>query len=183
VYTQPVLVVALSPLLGEKLTRNRALGIAAAFGGIVVIFLPSIMAAKFVLGDVFALVASASWAIAILLFKRWKPKFNASAVTAIQSVLGGVFILPVLAFERPFLDPTLDFWIFLGYNVVLASGVAYVIFWRILSRMPAGQFTSYFFLVPVFATVMSSVLQLTIPPVNELLGTALVAAGILAVNR
>jgi probable blue pigment (indigoidine) exporter len=183
VYTQPVLVAALSPLLGEKLTRNRKIGIAAAFCGIVVVFLPSIIAATLVVGDIFALGASASWAIAILLFKRWKPSINSSAVTAIQSVFGGMFILPVLAFERPFLDPTLFFWVFLGYNVVLASGLAYVIYWKILSRMPAAQFTSYFFLVPVFATVMASVFQLSIPPVNELLGTLLVAVGIIAVNR
>jgi probable blue pigment (indigoidine) exporter len=183
VYTQPVIVAALSPLLGEKLTRNRIAGIAAAFCGIVVVFLPSIIAANFVVGDVYALAASASWAVAILLFKRWKPSMNTNAVTAVQSVFGGVFILPVLAFERPFLDPTVAFWIFLGYNVILASGIAYVVYWKILSRMPAAQFTSYFFLVPVLATIMASIFQLSVPPVNELLGTLLVAVGIVAVNR
>ncbi|MDA4133507.1 MAG: DMT family transporter [Thaumarchaeota archaeon] len=183
VYTQPVIVAALSPLLGEKLTRNRIAGIAAAFCGIVVVFLPSIIAANFVVGDVYALAASASWAVAILLFKRWKPSMNTNAVTAVQSVFGGVFILPVLAFERPFLDPTVAFWIFLGYNVILASGIAYVVYWKILSRMPAAQFTSYFFLVPVLATIMASIFQLSVPPANELVGTVLVAVGIVVVNR
>ncbi|MDA4136782.1 MAG: DMT family transporter [Thaumarchaeota archaeon] len=183
VYTQPVIVAALSPLLGEKLTRNRIAGIAAAFCGIVVVFLPSIIAASFVVGDVYALAASASWAVAILLFKRWNPSMNTNAVTAVQSVFGGVFILPVLAFERPFLDPTVAFWVFLGYNVILASGVAYVVYWKILSRMPAAQFTSYFFLVPVLATIMASIFQLSVPPANELVGTVLVAVGIVVVNR
>jgi probable blue pigment (indigoidine) exporter len=183
VYTQPVIVAAMSPLLAEKLTRNRIVGIAAAFCGVVIVFLPSIIAASFVVGDIYALGASVSWAVAILLFKRWKPSMNLSAVTAVQSVFGGVFILPVLAFERPFLDPTLAFWVFLAYNVILASGVAYIIYWKILSRMPAAQFTSYFFLVPVFATIMASILQLSVPPVNELVGTLLVAVGIVAVNR
>jgi len=183
IYTQPVLVAALSPLLGERLSRNRVIGIAAAFCGIVVIFLPSIMAATFVVGDLYALGASASWAVAILMYKRWKPTIDNNAVTAIQSVLGGLFIVPVFAFERPFVDPTLLFWVYLAYNVILASGLAYVIYWKILARMPAAQFTSYFFLVPVLATVMASVLQWSFPPVNELAGTLLVAIGILAVNK
>jgi drug/metabolite transporter (DMT)-like permease len=183
IYTQPVLVAAISPLFGENLTRNRKIGIAAAFAGVVVIFLPNIISSALVAGDVYALAAAGSWAVAILIFKRWKPTINVNSVTSIQSMIGGLFILPTLALEKPFIDPTLDFWLFLAYNAILASGVAYVIYWRILSRMSAAQFTSYFFLVPVFATVMASIFALSVPPVNELFGTALVALGILAVNR
>jgi drug/metabolite transporter (DMT)-like permease len=106
-----------------------------------------------------------------------------NSITAIQSVLGGAFIVPVIALGHPFLDPVPLFWVLLGYNVVLASGLAYVVFWRILSRMPAAQFTSYFFLVPVFAVIMASLFQLTVPPPNEIAGTLLVALGIIAVNR
>jgi len=183
VYTQPVFVAALATLVGERLTRNRVAGIAAAFAGIVVIFLPSIVGSTLVIGDLYALVASMSWAIAIIIFKRWNSRLNVNSITAIQSVLGGLFILPVIAVGHPFLDPVPLFWVLLGYNVVLASGLAYVIFWRILSRMPASQFTSYFFLVPAFAVIMASVLQLSVPPPNEIAGTLLVALGIIAVNR
>jgi drug/metabolite transporter (DMT)-like permease len=183
VYTQPVVVVALSPLMGEKLTRRRVIGIAAAFAGIVVIFLPSILSSALVVGDLFALGASVSWATAILVFKRMRSGLNAYAVTAIQSVIGGIFILPALAFEHPYVDPTMQFWLFLGYNVILASGIAYMVYWKILTRMPASQFTSYFFLVPVFATVMASMFQFSVPPVNEIAGTLFVAAGIIIVNR
>ncbi|MDA4114208.1 MAG: DMT family transporter [Thaumarchaeota archaeon] len=183
VYTQPVFVAALATLVGERLTRNRVAGISAAFAGIVVIFLPSIVGSSLVIGDLYALIASISWAISIIIFKRWNSRLNVNSITAIQSVLGGTFILPVIAFGHPFLDPMPLFWVLLGYNVVLASGLAYVIFWRILSRMPAAQFTSYFFLVPVFAVIMASALQLSVPPPNEIAGTLLVALGIIAVNR
>ncbi len=183
VYTQPVLVAVLAPLVGEAMTTKRVAGIAAAFAGIVVIFLPSILSSTLVVGDVYALLASLSWAIAIILFKRWRTGINATAVTAVQSVIGGAFILPALALGHPFLNPVPIFWLYLAYNVVLSSGLAYVIFWRVLSRMPAAQFTSYFFLVPVFAVIIASAIQLSTPPVNEVAGTALVALGIIAVNR
>jgi drug/metabolite transporter (DMT)-like permease len=183
VYTQPVLVAVLAPMVGERMTRNRAVGIAAAFAGIVVVFLPSIASSTLVVGDLYALGASLSWAIAIILFKRWRTALNANSVSAIQSVIGGLFIIPALASGHPFLDPTPVFWVLLLYSVVLASGLAYVIFWKILSRMPAAQFSSYFFLVPVFTVIMASALQFSVPPLNEIAGTALVAVGIVAVNR
>jgi drug/metabolite transporter (DMT)-like permease len=183
VYTQPVLVAALAPLVGEGLTRSRVAGIAAAFAGIVVIFLPNILDATLVVGDLYALLASLSWAIAIILFKRWRTGIRATAVTAVQSVIGGAFILPALALGHPFLNPVPLFWVYLAYNVVLSSGLAYVIFWRVLSRMPAAQFTSYFFLVPTFAVIIASAMQLSAPPVFEVAGTVLVAVGIIAVNR
>jgi len=183
VYTQPVVVAALAPLVGEGLTRNRYLGIGAAFGGVVVIFLPSILSSSLVVGDLYALIASVSWAFAIILFKRWKTRIGAAPITAFQSVIGGVFILPTLSLAHPFINPAPLFWVYLGYNVILSSGLATVAFWRVLSRMPAAQFTSYFFLVPTFAVIMGSVLQLSAPPLNEVAGTALVAIGIIAVNR
>lgn len=183
VYTQPVLVAVLAPMVGERMTRNRVVGIAAAFAGIVVVFLPSIAPSTLVVGDLYTLGASLSWAIAIILFKRWRTALNANSVSAIQSVIGGLFIIPALASGHPFLDPTPVFWVLLVYSVVLASGLAYVIFWKVLSRMPAAQFSSYFFLVPVFTVAIASAMQLSVPPINEIAGTALVAVGIVAVNR
>ncbi len=183
IYTQPVIVAVLAPLVGEKFTRGRVLGIAAAFGGIVVIFLPSIVSSTLVVGDLYALVASLSWAIAIILFKRWRTTMDARTITAVQSLVGGVFILPVVFAGHPFISPAPIFWVLLGYNVVLVSGLAYVIFWKVLSSMPAAQFASYFFLVPVFAVTIGTLLQLSAPPLTEVAGTALVALGIIAVNR
>ncbi len=183
VYTQPVIVVALAPLIGEAMTRNRLIGIGAAFAGIVVIFLPSILSSNLVVGDLYALLASVSWAIAIILYKRWKTSLNVNTITAVQSLVGGAFILPAVAFTHVYLTFSPLFLLLLLYSVVLASGLAYVIFWKVLSRMPAAQFSSYFFLVPVFTVIMASVFQLSVPPLNEIAGTALVALGIVAVNR
>ena len=105
-------------------------------------------------------------------------------MTAIQSLIGGLFILPVARLRSPVPRGHAPlFWVLLGYNVVLASGLAYVVFWKVLSRMPAAQFSSYFFLVPVFTVIMASVFQLSVPPANEIAGTGLVALGIVAVNR
>ncbi len=183
IYTQPIIVVALAPLMGERLTYGRVLGMMAAFAGVAVVFLPNLLGASVVIGDLYAIGAALSWAVAVLVFKRWRPKADARAIMSAQALIGASLILPALALERPFIDPTLPFWLFLLYNVVLASSLTYVIFLRMLAKMPATKLASYLFLVPVLATIIASVMHLTIPPTNEILGTALVALGIVIVNR
>ena len=117
------------------------------------------------------------------MFKKWKPRADARAVQGVQSLIGGALIVPVLAVEKPFVDPTLQFWLLLVYSVVLASGLTYTFFLTLLARMPATQVTSYLFLVPVLATIMESIIKASVPAPNEVVGTALVAIGIVVVNR
>lgn len=183
VYTQPVFVVALSPLVGERLTPRRAVGVLAAFAGVVLIFLSSLLALTFAVGDFYELCASLSWATAIILFKRWGSSADSRVVSGTQLLLGSAFILPAFFLQTPHLEPALPFWVFLAYNVVLATGAGFVIFWRVLSRMQAAEFTSYLFLVPVLATAMGSLMTLSLPVWNEVAGTALVAVGIVVSNR
>ena len=183
VYTQPVFVAAFAPLIGESLSRRKILGVAAAFGGVAVIFISSFSAFTLVAGDLMVLGSSVSWAASILIYKKWKVDADSRVVSAAQLLAGSAFILPVLAFQKPFLEPTVLFWLYLAFNVILATGFGYVIFWRILSRMPASEMTSYLFLVPVLTTIMGSVLALSIPAWNEIAGTLLVAFGIVVTNR
>ncbi|MDA4123470.1 MAG: DMT family transporter [Thaumarchaeota archaeon] len=183
IYTQPIFVVAFAPLLGERLTYRRVSGVAVAFCGVAVIFLPSILGSTVVIGDLYAVAGAVSWAVSVILFKRWKPKGDARAVQAVQSLIGGALIVPVLAVEKPFVDPTLQFWLLLVYSVVLATGLTYTFFLTLLARMPATQVTSYLFLVPVLATIMGSIITARVPAPNEVVGTALVAIGIVVVNR
>lgn len=183
VYTQPIVVVALAPLLGERLSWRRALGIIAAFAGVAVVFLPSLLGARLVVGDLYAIGASVSWAVAVIVFKRWNSGADPRAIYSVQAFVGAAVMLPVLASQRSYIDATPTFWVLLLYSVVLASGVTYLLFIRMLSKMPATRMTSYLFLVPVLTTIMASLYGLTAPPLDEVIGTALVALGIVVVNR
>ena len=160
------------------------LGIAAAFGGVVVIFLPSILSSALVVGDLYALVASLSWAIAIILFKRWRTHYRRQDHHSDPVSYRRSHHPPCRPRRPPFRQSdaarsgrsSATTW-------CSSSGLAYVVFWKVLARMPAAQFASYFFLVPVFAVTMGTILQFSAPPLTEVAGTALVALGIIAVNR
>ena len=126
------------------------------------VFLPNILASSFVIGEVYALGASLSWAVAVTIFKRWNTALDAQTVTFIQSGFGGRGCCPSSsskAVPRPH-PPVLDL-----PRVKCDPGERIGV-QRILegpSRMPAAEFTSYFFLVPVMATIMSSVFSLQRP--------------------
>src|SRR5208282_4559110 len=49
IYTQPIIVTALAPLMGERLTYGRVLGMMAAFAGVAVVFLPNLLGSSVVI--------------------------------------------------------------------------------------------------------------------------------------
>jgi drug/metabolite transporter (DMT)-like permease len=98
-------------------------------------------------------------------------------------MIGALFILPFLPLEAVRLDAVPLFWVYLAYITILGSGISYAIYFRALSRMQASVFTSYLFMVPVLTTVFQSIITLTLPGAYEVMGTVLVSAGIIIVNR
>ncbi len=182
VYTQPLIVALGSPLAGEKLTKTKLFGVGAAFAGVVIVFLPSLSGSSPSGGDFYELGAAISWAISILLFKKWNTTLDGFTVTGLQSVISSIFVLPFVFLGAPFLTPNIQLWGYLGYNILLGTGLAYVIYFTVLSRMKPSQFSSYLFLVPIFTILLQSVFTLSWPSLYELVGSLLVASGILIAN-
>ncbi len=184
VYTQPVFVVALSPLVGERLTPFKVAGVIFAFIGVGTIFLPDLEKSGLAIGDALELLASISWVISVLIYKRWKHSLGHYVVPGVQNMVGALFIIPFLALETPYLNLAAPpFLLDLIYIVVLGSGLAYVIYFRALTRMQASVFSSYLFMVPTLTTLFESLLTLTVPGIYQIVGTLMVSAGIVIVNR
>ncbi|MEM3857729.1 MAG: DMT family transporter, partial [Thermoprotei archaeon] len=182
VYTQPVMVVALSPLVGERLSAIRTAGIVSAFLGVVVVFYPTYSHSSLTMGDLLEIGSAGSWATAVLLFKKWGKAYNSYLVTALQSLFGALFIAPFSYFYGVRFEPALPFWFYLSYNVLLATALAYTLYFHVLTRMSASTFTSYLFLVPILTTLFASIIDLSLPQWYEVVGTLMVSAGIIFAN-
>jgi drug/metabolite transporter (DMT)-like permease len=182
VYTQPVMVTVLSPLVGERLSLSKLLGVSFAFVGVVLVFADWSFFAVNPLGLLFELLAALSWAVATLFYKSWDSGLSNLRVTGVQNLLGGLFVVPLLFFVHPVIDPAPGFWVYFTYNAVLATAVAYFIYFRVAGRNPVSEFGSFLFFVPVFTMFIASVVSLNPPSLNVLAGTGLVSAGIVLVN-
>ena len=188
IYTQPLQVAALSALvLGERLSSRQLLGVAAGFGGVVVVLLPRIQpgATTSWWGYGVLLFGAFGWAVAAVLFRWGRTARAATAgpdviwVSALQSAYGGLPIVVVAyVLEGWRFAPTFDaLWsvLFTGF---LSAGVANLLWFSLLARGRATVVSTGIFLVPVFA-VASGVLVLgEALTLNLLLGGALTLGGI-----
>lgn len=183
VYTQPVILVALSPLVGERLTFFKVLGVAAAFAGVCTIFLPALENSGLAFGDALELIASVSWVLSILVYKTWKHSLSHYVVPGVQNAFGAVMIIPFLSVGSNFLLPVPALWLDLAYIIGFSSVFGYAVYFRALSNMQASVFSSYLFMVPTLTTLFESILTLSLPGIYQIAGTILVSAGIIMVNR
>ena len=93
----PILVLVLSGmLLGERITRNKALGVAlGAIGALMLIFLGGGRSSgSSVLGDFFILINASSYAIFLVMVKPLMSKYSAVTVMAWCFLVGSLLVIP-----------------------------------------------------------------------------------------
>ena len=172
---------------GERLTTLRAVGLVAAFFGIVVAFsdqlsLPSPQA---IIGDVLCLVAAVLWGATTLVIKTTRLNLVAPEKVLIYQL---AFSAPLMFAAAPFFGPLIrDFdWVVglaFAYQVVVIVTASYIVWFWMIAYYPAGQLYAFTFLSPLF-TVMFGGLLLSEPLSPRLfVALAMVGAGIYLVSR
>jgi len=168
-YTLPLWAALLAwPLLGEKPTLARGIGLVLGLSGIVLLVAHEApgdaeIGAKLP-GVAFALAGSMLFALGTVLAKRAPVAMPPTALVAWQTGLG---LLPLLLLwlllERPDFAALDGFgWFALVYGGALAFGLAYVAWFAALRRLPASVATIGSLLAPVIG-VLASVAMLGDP--------------------
>jgi drug/metabolite transporter (DMT)-like permease len=180
-YTMPAWAVLLAAwLIGERLTRRRAAGVALALGGVVLLLGNDLQAVgRSPLGALLMLGAATSWALGTVMMKRWPVSLAPSAFTAWQMLFGALpIVIIALAVEPGGFNPfALSLWPMLGifYNILVCFIFCYWAWTRIALVAPVGVSGLAVMLVPVIG-VWSGMLLL-----GERPGWADVAALVLVV--
>jgi LPXTG-motif cell wall-anchored protein len=202
------IVLAAAVLHDEAITLAKLGGLAIGFGGVVLLALPSLGAAD---GDdetVLALLAmlavalaTVSYAIAAVFTRR---QLNGRAIVrtadgslrapspleiALGSTIVGFLILTLLAvvFERPVggllaLPQTGAGWFSVLWLGVLGTGLAYLIFFRILELWGATRTTLVTYVIPIVAVTLGfAFLDERLRPI-EMAGAVLIIGGVVLVN-
>ncbi len=174
-------------LLGdEHVTANKVIGIAVGIVGVAVVvgFDPGTLSGGSLVAELALVGAAASYALGGVYARRTmhglRPMIPALFQVAFALVMVGI---PALLLEAPFeraLAPEAIFAVvWLG---LLGSGLAYLVFFRLLSHWGATRTTLVAYLLPIWGIVLGAiVLSEPIGP-QLLLGTALVIGGIGLVN-
>jgi len=182
----PILIAFLAALfLGERLTGWLLLGMAIAFGGVVVI--GSAMRGERgsdLDGVLLALLAAATYAIGVVCQKVLLRRLSGLEVTCYACWIGAVVCLPWLGdltdVVRHGSFETLALITYLG---VFPTAIAFSTWAFALRCTDAGKLALTTFLVPAIATVMAWVLLDEVPPALAFVGGALCVAGVLVTRR
>ena len=188
-YTMPLWSVILSVwLLGEELTRQRALALLLGIAGIFVLISSSLKDMLHVPVGVLCMVLAAwSWALGIVLLKRFSVPIPISALTGWTLLLAGIPIVILAVFlETPRLYMP-SFWPAFGiiYNVLIAFMLCNWMWNRIVLMVPVSVSALSSMATPLIG-VLGGIVFLGEPlGWREILATLLIlsAVGTLVVRR
>jgi len=187
--TVPLFTIILAALFlhDEPITVNRLVGLAVGFGGVVLLTSPSLGSVGGDgggIGEVALILSAVSYGAGNVYARRNVRGLRPMTTAACQVGLA-FLITTVLAFalEDPLatrITPTALFAVvWLG---LLGSGMAYLLFFRMLGRWGSTRSSLVAYLLPIWGIVLGVLVLSEQIDVRVLLGTALVIGGVALVN-
>lgn len=182
-YTVPVWAIPLSVwLLGERLTRARAAGLALGISGLGLLVGPQAAS----LGSLLVLGAAVSWALGSVLQKRFPMRMATGPYTAWMMLLGGVpiFLGALLLEDWRTLAGIGALAAFgIAYNVLVAFAWAHWAWIKLATSVPVSVFSLSMLVVPLVGVLSGMLLLDERPARSEYAGLALVLAALFSVLR
>jgi len=181
-----VIVIAAFALRDERITANRLAGLAIGFAGVAI--LVGLDVGALADGDLVAKLALVGAAISYASGGVYARRFLHGLRPMIPALLQDGFALVIMtvlafSFERPleteFSPEVLVSVVWLG---LLGSGIAYLLFFRILARWGATRTSLVAYLMPVFGIALGAAVLSERVDASLLAGAGLVIGGIALVN-
>jgi drug/metabolite transporter (DMT)-like permease len=186
--TVPLMVIVIAPLFlpDEPIRLNGLVGLAVGFIGVVLIVSPGLVGAAGTLTGQLALLGSSlSYAVGNVYARRnvrgLPPMIPAVLQVTVALVVVGLL---ALALERPWETsrPDLEGWFSIVWLGIFGSGLAYLAYFRLLSRWGATRTALVAYLLPVVGIVLGYLVRREPIDLSLIAGTVLVIAGVALVN-
>lgn len=163
IYSQPAIVAVLAVvMLGERLRVAQALGVIIGVCGLVLVVIgqQGIETAVPWVGYALLVGAATSWALGAVLFRRLRPALPFLWAVALQTAYAAVFLsAAAVASEEPDLRVTGRLIVVALFLGVGASGIAYILWFRLLVGPSAVAASTSLLLVPLWAAFFGVALR------------------------
>lgn len=166
----------------QKITWGLGIGGALAFGGLVLMTLGPVTGQSTIEGNLYAIAAAMFYAGCMLLTGRLCQTYPTVAVTAWSFVGAALGALPLAWFEDRFLPVGLYGWGYMALYGVLTLA-AYSLINRGLGKLPTALVAVLGYGQPVVATALAIPLLGEVPGLGDLIGAAVVVAGLVLATR
>ncbi len=175
------------PVLGERLGRRGAVGLALALVGLVLVIDPSgPVDGDRLLGAALFIAGALCWAIYLVMGKTATARFGTVTATLYATATGTLMLVPFSVAERGWGDlagAAADGWLPMLYLAVFGTVLAFVFFYEGVSRIGASRATAFALLVPIFGVLSSVVLLREDLGAGTVLGGVAIIAGLWLVQR
>ena len=164
--------------LGQRPTRQRALGLAVGFSGVLVLAWPRLTSAGDWRAVVAALVATVLYALAAHVTQRSLKGVRPLVVAGGSMAAASLMLLPLAVVAWPAAPPAASAW---GYAALLGVGctaLAYLLYFRLLARSGPSTAMAVTYLIPVFGVTWGALLLDERLPSSAIAGALLVLAGV-----
>jgi drug/metabolite transporter (DMT)-like permease len=169
----------------EKINLIKILGVLVGFSGIVFLFSDNtlINESNFT-SALLILIGSTFYVVGGLLTLKISNKKNEN-VTASILIWGTIFLIPITIFtEKPWnLNPSIDSTISLVYLGVVATGLAWLLRFRILKTNGLGFQAQVAYLIPIFGIILGYIFLKELITPKVLVAVAAVIIGIYFVTK
>lgn len=177
-YLAPLLLLLLSPLVGERITGKNLLCVGIALVGLVCVSgvldsgLPTVSELQ---GILLGIGAAALYAAVMFLNKKLSP-IPAYDKTVLQLGSATVVILPYLLLTQGFSSPDLTApqWIVLAVVCIVHTGFAYTLYFGAIKALNAKTVAIFSYLDPAIAIVLSALLLKEPMSLSDIVGTLLI---------
>lgn len=185
--TTPLFSVVIASTAGdERLSWQKIAGVTIGFVGVFVLIGVNLReVTQSTLGELAIIAASACYAIGALFARRWLKGSRPVPLATGQMLLGFLMILPLifLPANRPAVVPST---VALGSVAALGffgSGLAYVLYYRLISTVGATRTLIVTYIIPVMALLWGWLLLNETLSIRTFAGMGLIISGIVLVNR
>lgn len=177
-YLAPLLLLLLSPLLGERLTAKKILCVVVALVGLVLVSgvvdngLPTFTEIK---GVVLGVGAAVLYASVMFMNKKLSP-ISAYDKTIVQLGSSAIVVLPYLLLTEPLTIPGLTGvqWVLLLVVGIVHTGICYTLYFGSLKKLETQTVAVFSYLDPVIAVILSAILLKEHMTVSNIIGTVLI---------
>jgi drug/metabolite transporter (DMT)-like permease len=184
--TAPIFGLAWSASFGdERVTLRKAAGLALGVAGVALIVRPpgTTVDSQFVWAMAAALGACCFYGVTGVLMKRFASGASPREMAAGNQLAAALVLLPLLPLLPPLGTPSLLVIANLLGLALLASGVAFLLYFRLIADIGATRALTVTYLIPLFGVLWGWLFLGEALPASALAGGVLILAGTVLVTR
>ena len=181
----PLMVVMFATAVGERITRNKVVGLCIATVGAAIVVGAAqsglAISPERLEGDLLLIGGAACWGIYTTFGAVTTRHGSPLGVTAIACLAGAAMLFPLGFLERGYADVPqwpLSAWADIAYLVVFGTILSFVLFYGAIQRFGAGLASLVSYLVPLFTLVEAAFILGEHPAPLQLAGGAIILLGV-----